>query len=208
MSGGTSKIVKVVSQQDIDNAKQKLVDGINGTANQEITGQLKGEGYFPITDTFTPKDPLVTANPAADTEADEVTVNVTIGYTMAGAKEDGVKQILEADIKQHIDTSKQNVLNNGLDKATIRVDSKKPTGEVVFTLQAVAQAGVEQNQADIKQAVKGKKKGEAQSAIQSRPGVKDVQIKTSPFWVSKVPKKDSKITLIFEQQGSNASKGQ
>jgi hypothetical protein len=208
MSGGTSKIVKVVSQQDIDNAKQKLVDGINGTANQEITGQLKGEGYFPITDTFTPKDPLVTANPAADTEADEVTVNVTISYTMAGAKEDGVKQILEADIKQHIDTSKQNVLNNGLDKATIRVDSKKPTGEVVFTLQAVAQAGVEQNQADIKQAVKGKKKGEAQSAIQSRPGVKDVQIKTSPFWVSKVPKKDSKITLIFEQQGSNASNGQ
>jgi hypothetical protein len=208
MSGGTSKIVKVVSQKDIDDAKQKLVDGISSTANQEITGQLKSEGYFPLTDTFTAKDPLVTANPAADTEAEEVTVNVTLSYTMAGANQDGVKQILEADIKQHIDTNKQNILNNGLDKATIRIDSKKPTGEVAFTLQAVAQAGVEQNQADIKQAVKGKKKGEAQSAIQSRPGVKDVQIKTSPFWVSKVPKKDSKITLVFEQQGSNANNGQ
>jgi hypothetical protein len=127
---------------------------------------------------------------------------------MAGANQDGVKQIIEADIKQHIDTNKQNILNNGLDKATIRIDSKKPTGEVAFTLQTIAQAGVEQNQADIKQSVKGKKKGEAQSVIRSRPGVKDVQIKTGPFWVSKVPKKDSKITLVFEQQGSSANNGQ
>lgn len=208
MSGGTSKIVKVVSQQDIDGAKQKLVDSINSSANQDITGQLKGEGYFPINDTFAAKEPLVAATPAVDTEAEEVTVNVTLSYTMAGAQEDGVKQILEADIKQHIDTTKQNILNNGLDKASIRVDSKKPTGEVSFTLQTTAQAGVQQNEADIKQSVKGKKKGEAQTIIQSRPGVKEVQVKTSPFWVSKIPKKDSKIKLIFEQQGSSGNNGQ
>lgn len=208
MSGGVSKVIKVVSQQDIDGAKQKLVDSINASANQEITGQLKGEGFFPLTDTFTPKDPLVAATPAVDTEAEEVTVNVTLSYTMAGANADGVKQILEADIKQHIDTSKQNVLNNGLDKASVRIDSKKPSGEVAFTLQTTAQAGVEQNEASIKSAVKGKKKGEVQALLQARPGVKDVQIKTSPFWVSKVPKKESKITLIFQQQGSNNSNGQ
>lgn len=208
MSGGVSKVIKVVSQQDIDGAKQKLLDSINANANQEITNQLKSEGYFPLTDTFTAKDPLVVATPAVDTEADEVTVNVTLSYTMAGASQDGVKQILEADIKQHIDTSKQNILSNGLDKATVRIDSKKPTGETSFTLQTTAQAGVEQNVADIKQSIKGKKKGDAQSAIQSRPGVKDVQIKTSPFWVSKIPKNDSKITLVFQQQGSADNNGQ
>ncbi len=208
MSGGTSKIVKVVSQQDIDGAKQKVIEASNATANQEIVAQLKSEGYFPLTETFTNKDPLVVANPGVDAESEEVTVNVTLNYSMIGAKEDGVKQILEADIKQHIDTSKQNILNNGLDKASIRIDSKKPTGEVSFTLQASAQAGVEQNEADIKSAIKGKKKGEVQTILQARPGVKDVQVKTSPFWVYKVPKKDSKITLTFEQQGSTATDGQ
>jgi hypothetical protein len=208
MSGGTSKIVKVVSQQDIDGAKQKIVDSINASANQDIVAQLKGEGYFPITDTFTAKDPLVAASPAVDTEAAEVTVNVTLNYTMAGAQEDGVKQILEKDIKSHIDTSKQNILNNGLDKASVRIDSKKPTGEVAFTLQTIAQAGVEQNEADIKHAIAGKKKGEVQTILQARPGVKEVQVKTSPFWVYKVPKKDSKITLVFEQQGAAANNGQ
>lgn len=208
MSGGTSKIVKVVSQQDIDGAKQKVLEATNATANQEIVAQLKAEGYFPITDTFVAKDPLVTSSPNVDAEAAEVTVNVTLNYTMAGAKEDGVKQILEADIKQHIDTSKQNILNNGLDKASIRIDNKKANGEVSFTIQAVAQAGVEQNEADIKNAIKGKKKGEVQTILQARPGVKDVQVKTSPFWVYKVPGKDSKITLTFEQQESAANDGQ
>ena len=208
MSGGTSKVVKIVSQQDIDNIKQKIVDSFNATANQELVSQLKAEGYFPITDTFVTKDPLVVANPAVNAEADEVTVNVTVSYTMVGAKEDGIKQILEADIKQHIDTNKQNILNINLDEATIRIDSKKVNGETTFTLQTIAQAGVEQNESDIKQAVKGKKKGEVQAALQSRPGVKDVQVKTSPFWVSKVPKNDGKITLIFEQQGSASNNGE
>jgi hypothetical protein len=201
-------VIKVVSQQDIDGAKQKIVDSINASANQEIVGQLKGEGYFPVTDTFTAKDPLVAASPAVDTEATEVTVNVTLSYTMAGAQEDGVKQILEKDIKSHIDTNKQNILNNGLGKASVRIDSKKPTGEVAFTLQTVAQAGVEQNVTDIKHAIGGKKKGEVQTILQARPGVKEVQVKTSPFWVYKVPKKDSKITLVFEQQGAAANNGQ
>ena len=208
MSGGTSKLVKVVSQQDVDNAKQKVIDSINATASQEIIGQLKGDGFFPIQDTFTTKDPLVAPSPGVDSEAQEVTVNVTLSYTMIGASQDGVKQILEKDIKQHIDTNKQNILNNGLDKATIKVDSKKPNGDISFTLQTIAQAGVEQNELDIKQAVKGKKKGDAQSALQSRPGVKEVQVKTSPFWVYKVPKKDSKITLVFEQQGTQQTDGQ
>jgi hypothetical protein len=208
MNGGTSKIIKIVSQQDIDTIKQKVVDSFNATANQELVSQLKAEGYFPITDTFVTKEPLVVANPAVNTEAEEVTVNVTVSYTMAGAKEDGIKQILESDIKKHIDTSKQNILNTNLDKATIRIDSKKENGEVTFTLQTIAQAGVEQNEAAIKQAVKGKKKGDVQSTLQSRPGVKDVQVKTSPFWVSKVPKNDGKITLIFEQQGSASGNGQ
>lgn len=207
MSGGVSKIIKVVSQQDIDNAKQKIVDTINSSANQEIVTQLKGDGYFPLTDTFTAKDPLVVPSPGVDAEADEVTVNVTLSFTMAGAKEDGVKQILEADIKQHIDTSKQNILTNGLDKASIRIDNKKANGETSFTLQTTAQAGVEQNETDIKQAIKGKKKGEVQSILQSRPGVKDVQVNLSPFWVNKVPKKDGKITIIFEKQGDSGTNG-
>lgn len=203
MSGGTTKIVKVVSQQDIDSLRQKILDGMNASASQEVSAQLKDAGYFPITDTFNAGEALVVPNPAVDTEATEVTVNVTVTYAMSGAKQDDLIKLLEENIKSQIDTSKQNVLDNGLGQASIRIEEQKPDGLVRFTLQTTAKAGVEQNEADIKQSVAGKKKGDAKAAIQSRPGVRDVTIDTSPFWVSKVPGKQNKITLVFEQQSSS-----
>ena len=205
MSGGTSKIVKVVSQQDIDSLRQKILDSINATANQEITAQLKSEGYFPITDTFISKDPLVVSSPGADSEAAEVTVNVTVTYTMAGAKQSDLVQLLENDIKGKIDTSKQNILNNGLDTATIKIEDKKPTGVTRFVLQVTATAGVEQNVADIKKSVAGKKKNEVAQILQTHPGVKEVDVKYSPFWVYKVPSSQGKITVNFEQQNKSTS---
>ncbi len=200
MSGGTSKIITVVSQQDIDTLKQKVVDSLSATANQEVTAQLKDAGYFPITDTFAPKDPLAVPSPGVDTEAGEVTVTVTASFTMLGAKLDDMVKVLEANIRGQIDTSKQNILDNGLGAASIRIEERQPSGITRFTLQTTAKAGVEQNEQDIKAAIAGKKKGEVKSILGSRPGVRDVTVTTSPFWVSKVPGKQSKITIIFEQQ--------
>ena len=203
MSGGTSKIIKVVSQQDVDGVKQKIIDAANTTANPELSKLLKDEGYFALTDTFASKDPLTVPSPAVDTEAAEVTVNVTVTFTMAGANQDKLTEILEADIKRQIDSEKQNILSNGLDTTAVRIDAKKPTGETTFTLETTAKAGVEQNEADIKQSVIGKKKNEVKSTLQSRPGVKDVTVQYGPFWVTKAPKNESKIRLIFEQQNNN-----
>lgn len=200
MSGGTSKVITVVSQQDIDSLKQKVVDSLSATANQEVTAQLKDAGYFPLTDTFAAKDPLAVPSPAADSEAGEVTVTVTAIYTMLGAKQEDVVKVLEANIKSQIDITKQNILDNGLGAASIRIEERQPSDITRFTLQTTAKAGVEQNEQVIKAAIAGKKKGEVKTIIGSRPGVRDVTVTTSPFWVSKVPSKQSKITVIFEQQ--------
>lgn len=202
MSGGTSRIIKVVSQSDIDGAKQKLLDGFNSGANQELSEQLRKDNFMPLTDTFVSKEPLVTSNPTADSEADEVTVNVSISFTMIGASNDGVKEIVESTIGQKIDSDKQKILDNGMGSAAIRIESKQANGQVIFSLQTTAKAGVEQDEASIKESIKGKKKGEVQSILLERPGIKDVQVNMSPFWVYKVPDKDNRITLIFEQKGN------
>ncbi len=205
MSGGTTKIVTVVSQQDIDGAKQKIIDAVNAEATQEVSKLLKDEGYFPLSETFNAKEPLVVASPGVDTEAAEVTVNVTLSYNMLGAQRDNLVTVLENEIKKNIDTAKQNILDNGLDNSSIRIDNRPANGDIVFTLQTTASAGVEQNETEIKQAVMGLKKGEVQQTLSSRPGVKEVRVDMDPFWVYKVPKKESKITLVFENQNSDTT---
>jgi hypothetical protein len=200
MSGGTSKVVKVVSQQDIDNLKNKIVESVNPTANEEVKKLLESENYFPLNDTFTSNDPVVTSNPGVNAEADEVTVSVTLTYTMAGASESGLDEVLRAELEKKINKDQQKILNNGLDNANIRINSKKANGEVSFDLDVRATAGVEQNVDDIRRAVAGKKKSEAETAIRAREGVEDVSVDYSPFWVSKVPSNLDKIKVVFDQQ--------
>lgn len=205
MSGGTSKITKVVAQSDVDGAKQKVLDQNLQPATAELINKLNTDGFTPIVDTFSNGNPVVTTTPNIGDEADEVNVSLTITYTMLGAKQSALKQLVEDDVNQHIDATKQTILDNGLAKAVFTILDKPPNGDVKVSMQTVALAGVQQDVNAIKKAVAGKKKGDTQTVITQRPGVKDVTINYSPFWVSSTPSKLSKITVIFEQSSSNAS---
>lgn len=206
MTGGVSKIVTVVSQGDVDGAKQKILDANTATAKQDISNQLKTDGFYALADTFAAGTPLVTASPNVGDPASEVTVNVTVTYTMMGAKEDGIKQLLETAINKQIDTQKQKILDNGLSKAVVNVSENK-SEQVKFTLQTSALAGVQQDVNDIKKAIAGKKRGEVQDLILARPGVKDVTVTYSPAWVYSTPKSVKKITITFQQSnGATNSK--
>jgi hypothetical protein len=60
-------------------------------------------------------------------------------------------------------------------------------------------AGPEINQDAIKKDVAGKKRGEAEQTISSRPGIKEVRVETKPFWIYSVPKKEAKIKLVIQE---------
>src|SRR5581483_7410502 len=52
-SGGTDNIVQTVNQNDINSAKAKINAGNDNTVKDALTSQLQGEGYYPISATFT-----------------------------------------------------------------------------------------------------------------------------------------------------------
>jgi hypothetical protein len=64
-------------------------------------------------------------------------------------------------------------------------------------------AGPDVDEDQIKTEVMGKKRGEAEQTLKSRPGVKEVRIDTKPFWNYSIPKKSSKIKVVIE--GSNGA---
>jgi hypothetical protein len=202
MTGGTSKIVKVVAQKDIDDAKQKIADR-SSTVKDELQGDLDETGYLGLQDTFAAGAPAVTSSPNVNEEGGEVTVTVAITYTMLGIKKDDLKKLIEKSIEGKIDKSKQVILDDGLADAAIGIIEKRPNGEVRLTLSTTVLAGAQQDENAIKQEIAGKKKSLTLSAIKSRPGVTDAEVRYSPFWVSSTPKKTSKITVIFEQNASN-----
>ena len=128
---------------------------------------------------------------------------------MFGVKQVDLKTLVDNNVKKQIDTAKQSILTEGLDTATYKVTNASETTAAI-NLAAVATAGPDLKVDDLKAQVAGKKGGDIQSLLRSNPGVTDVQTKLSPFWVSSVPKKASKITISIAKPTAavpaNASK--
>lgn len=200
MTGGSSKIARVLTQGDVDNAKQKIVEAANKAATEELQEKLRAAQNKPIIETLSVSEPVIAASPGVGEEAEEATLTVTMNFAMTGVREESLKQLLKAEIEKQIDKDSQEILNDGLDQAIIQpTDNKKPDGSVSLTIKSSAEVGVEQNEDEIKQAIAGMKRGEVEEYIRSQTGVKDVTIDYSPAWVYRTPSDVNKISVSFDQ---------
>lgn len=199
MSGGSDKITKIVAQADIDSAKQKINGQDNSSVKQELQSGLQGKGLYAIPATFNTGSPQVTSNANVGDAADNVTVTEKITYTMLGAKQADLKKLIESSVNKQIDPTKQKILDYGLDKAVFNPQSQSASGNSLVTMQVTSVAGSSLDTNSLKKQVAGKKAADAKSIIKANPSVTDVDVKYSPFWVSSIPKKTSKITIQIEQ---------
>lgn len=193
ISGGTDNIVQTVNQNDINNAKAKISSNDNDVKNS-LQSDLKKQNLYAIEATFNAGTPNVTNSANVGDVANSVTVTETITYTMFGVKENDLNTLIEDSLKDQIDTSKQSILDNGLSRANFNVDNISTTGGQV-TLTTTATAGPDLNVEDIKSLAAGKKAGAIKSELSNNPDVTNVDVKLSPFWVSSVPKKTSRIKV-------------
>lgn len=191
-TGGSDNIVQTVNQNDINNAKAKI-SSTNSYA-QTLANQLQQEGYYPIKATYSSGTPVVTQSANVGAVANSVTVTEVITYTMFGAYQTDIDNLIGVNVDGQINTSKQSITDYGLDNATFTVNSQTSTSAQI-ALSTVAIAGPSLNISSIQQQVKGQKSGEIQTQLQTNPNVTGVTVKLSPFWVTTVPKNTSRITV-------------
>lgn len=197
MTGGTNKEVTVVSDQDVETAKQKLTDKSKSAATTELEKQLKDEDLFPITESLIGSAPQISASPKVGDEASETTVTSTVTYTMLGVKREDLKKLVVKSVEDDIDTSKQKVADDGLDDAIFKLGQTASPTDQKITVQTTASTGAQIDENAIKKEIGGKKKGDVQQIIGAYPGVKEVDVSYSPFWVYKTPKNPDKIKLVY-----------
>jgi len=204
MSGGTDNNVQVVNQNDITSAKSKISTSDSNTVKQALQNQLKQEGYYALTATFSNSTPNVTSSAGVGDATNSVTVTEVATYTMFGVHQSDLKTLVDNAVKGQINTNKQNILSEGLDTASYSVGSSNSTS-AQLTMQTTAVAGPEINVDNIKQQAEGKKPGDVKSQVGSDPDVTSVDVKLSPFWVGSVPKKTSKITVNIAKPTTTTS---
>ncbi|MEK7599746.1 MAG: hypothetical protein AAB462_01795 [Patescibacteria group bacterium] len=202
ITGGTDSIVQSVNQNDINNAKAKIVPN-EAEIKKALRDQLTAAKYYPIEATYTAGASTVNTSAKVGDAANTVTVTDNVTYTMFGVKKDDLNTLLNNDIKSQIDTEQQGIQDNGLSKATFNVTTLTATGGQV-TMSSSAVVGPDLDIETIREESAGKKPGAIKDELSTNPDVKSVDVKLSPFWVSSVPKKTERITVIIAEPTSSA----
>lgn len=197
-SGGTDEIVKVVSQTDIDAAKTKISQEDTSAIRQTLSDRLKAKDMMPVDSTFLAGDQQVTTSANAGDKADTVKVTATVPYTMLGVKSDDLKTLVLKKLDDKVDTTKQNIADDGVAKAKFSQENPGTPTSAVVLAKVKTVIGPKLDAASIREKVAGKKAGEIKDILTQTPGVTDVEVMYSPFWVNKAPKDTRKITIVID----------
>jgi hypothetical protein len=200
MSGGTSLIVKVVSQADIDAAAEKLKGKSDSVAIAELMSQISQAGLQALTSTKVVSDPVISSTVAVDQEATgDVSVVAETTYSILGVSPDLLDQLIKASIKGKINEVTQKITDNGVSTATFTIKNKVSANEFTGSLAATIVTGTQIDEAQLKEDIAGKSRGQVDALIRQYPSVSDVTIEYNPFWIMSTPKSADKITLVIEK---------
>jgi hypothetical protein len=199
MSGGTSKIVTVVSTDDVEEAKKKILAKSTDEYKSQLLTAFKEASRFGLVETFTAtQGEVVSAPKVGEESAAEATLSIAFTYQMLGVNKADLEKILANAQNARIDTKKQKIYSSGIDTAKIGQLERPGAGEAKMNLSGTGTAGPKLDADTIAREVAGKSGGETKQIISSRPDIASVEVRYDPFWVFSTPKKVSRITIIFD----------
>ena len=199
-AGGTDKTVAIVTADDVQKASTALVEQPSDQIKAQLIKQFTN-GEVVIDDSFTIDRAAATSVPAIGAEATgpaKLTSSTT--YTITAIAKSDLEIYLKANIeKQLVGKDTQRIYDDGISKVKLSGFAKAGDTSTV-NIVSTGQIGPKIDEAAIKEQVKGKIYGEAQSTLQAIDGVSNVDIQFSFFWVRTVPNNVDKITVEFKLQ--------
>jgi hypothetical protein len=206
MTGGSDNIITVLSQSDVDGAKEKLTSGTSGDQfSKDFENKLTAQDEYVLTSTMKAGDASITASPAVGQPASTANVTIKVTYTVLTVKKSDLSQAIEDKLAGQIDKTKQKLNGNFLNDANVTVQNQPSPNSAALSIDENTTAVPIINVASVKKQAEGKKTGDIKAALGGWAGVKEVDVKLSPFWVSKAPAKDSKIKVILQEVKTSSS---
>jgi hypothetical protein len=204
-SGGTDNNITILTQQDVDGAKAKISSADSDKFSKDFQSQLLSQGLYVLNSTLKVSDPVVTSTPSVGQQASTAAVNVKITYSVIAVQKNNLQTIVTDELNKKIDRNKEKISDKDvLAGLTITVQNQQPNSpNATLALSKDTTAVPILDESSIKQSLKGKKENQIKEFLNAYPGVKDVNVNFSPFWVSSAPGNTSKIKIVEQQVSSD-----
>jgi len=200
-AGGTSDIVTVVSEDDIERARGDLIGRSTDEIREELVASFDDQTK-PIAESFAIERGTVSSVPAENAEVGsdgQATLTIETTYRMYGVNSEDLEQFLTESLEAQLVGENQQIYNTGFDNAALSSFRSDDDG-MTASLTATGQAGPRIDEAEIKEQVQGKIFGEVQQDLQAIEGVQEVDVQFSYFWVRTVPNNPDRIEIEFQLQ--------
>jgi hypothetical protein len=210
ISGGSTEIVKIVTDQDIKNAEATVSTGDNIDKIRNELADKFDRSYYVLESSFSGSDKKVTSSIPVGQQVNGDTkpkLKVEVTYRMIGVLRKDLNDYVTEQVKQDqlMDEKTQKIYSTGINKKTsVKEDSEaiyfqsfEKVNDAKYTarLKTVVEVGPKVDEVKIKEKIAGKKIGEAQAEIQSIEGLNDVRVKSNFFWVNSVPTDTERIKV-------------
>jgi len=201
MSGGTSKILKIVSDDDISTATKAMLAKPNDAAKADLTAQFVKAQALPASESFNAAaGTVITSVKSGDEATGDVNISVEVTYSLVGIAKADLVTIIKPVIDKQIDLGKQKFATDLAAATTLKLVNRISDNEAVMHSLTHVIVGAKIDPNTLKAQIAGMKTGDAEAYIKNLPGVKDATVKASPFYIHKVPKKASRVTVVIINQ--------
>ena len=204
MTGGTSKIVSIVTAADVQAAKEKLVAESTDAVRNELKGKFADSVQI-IDTSFVTDRQDATSVPAVGAEAPDKKAKLTskVTYRLSGIEKTELDNYLKDVLKKQMqDQTTQKVYETGVD--TVKLNDFARTGDTAtIRLVTTGHIGPVIDEDEVKEEVAGKRFGDIQNELTKLDGVSDVEVKFPYFWVRTVPNNVDKITIEFNVENAS-----
>jgi hypothetical protein len=196
MKGGTKETVTVVSQSDVDTAKQQLAQNNAEEAKAELKQQFKEDAII-IEESYIAETGDPASSPAVGEQATRAKLTVETKYIFMGLVRSEVRQILQNAVNDALKgKNDQQMYTLGENNIVFQNFQKLEGGNVSVKLVTTGSIGPKIDTNQLATQLVGKRFGEIQAIVNQIPGIDKVDIQLSPFWVTTAPSAD-KIEIKF-----------
>ena len=205
MTGGTSKTIKVVSEEDLKDAEAELPSADN-EARDDLARECSGSCVLIGSSFKIAKDEL-SSSPQLNAEVgDNVTPRVVrkVTYSVLTVDRADIDIFIRAKVAEKMGDNTQDIYSTGLvaegEEGADKVffdNYKEDGGKVTAKLKSIVKTGPRVTNEMVAEKSYGVKIGKVKSILTSINGVSDVNIDPSYFWVTSVPSDPNKVEITI-----------
>lgn len=186
-SGGSTKTISVVTQDDINNAKADLTTKLANNNVEAITKKVSTNKT--ILEAYDHEVQSFEANKKADDAADNFEATLKIKSRTISFIENDYRQVIVSALSKDLSQTQELVLSPTDEITNVSAKNDFSTGILTLVSNTKTNIVTKVDNNDLVKQLSGKKINVAQNQLESIQGIAEVRIKLRPTWWFKIPSK-------------------